>query len=177
MLKKVLSYILAVGLVFSTMSVVTSFAYIEVDNDDSQGFSNTNNGFDTYLTSSSHYRGDSRRNYNSPDANYVYEFNGHGKSTTTSFKVKMYAYLNDATFNNPKAKYVAYGNSTSFLFGCLNQNTAAGTWNYVGEATVKPLTSVGYNSVTCNSVGVETNGIPEYNTGYNTGADAVRVYF
>lgn len=70
------------------------------------------------------------------------------------------------------ARYVAYGNSTSFNFGYLNQNTAAGAWNYVGEATIRPLSDYGYTEVLCSGVGVETAGPYRY-----TGADAVRVYF
>lgn len=172
MIKRIISYIAALSIAFAAMTTVNSFAYVEVDNDDSQGYSNFNNGFDTYLSGNSHFRGDARRNYNSTYANYTYEFAGDGKTTKTSFKVKMYAYLNDATFTNPSAKYVAYGNSSSYTFGTLNQDLAAGGWNYVGEATVKPLTQYGYTSVTCNAVGVETNGHSRY-----TGADGVRVYF
>lgn len=172
MFKRILSYTLAMGIVFSTISTLSSFAYIEVDNDDSQGFFNYNNGFNTYLTSSSHYRGDSRRNYNDQYANYTYELSGYGQSTNTSMTASMYAYLNDITFTNPSAKYVAYGNSTSFTFGYLNQNTAAGAWNYVGEATIRPLFEYGYTEVLCSGVGVETDGPYRY-----TGADAVRVYF
>lgn len=172
MIKRVISYLSALCIAFSAMASFNSFAYLEIDNDDSKGYSNINNGFNTYLSGSSHFRGDARRNYNSEYANYTYEFSGSGKSTTTSFKVKLYAYVNDSTFTNPSAKYVAYGNSSAYTFGTLNQDTAFGGWNYVGEATVKPLTQYGYKSVTCNAVGVGTNGPLRY-----TGADGVRVYF
>ena len=84
----------------------------------------------------------------------------------------MYAYLNDSTFTNPSARYVAFGNSSTYTFGYLNQHTAAGTWNYIGETTIYPLSSLGYNEVVCSAVGVETAGPYRY-----TGADAVRVYF
>lgn len=143
---------------------------VYVDNDDASGYSNSREGFNETLSSSSYYRGDARRNGGSAGS-YSWYFNGSGKGSTSSFDVSMYAYVNDASFTNTSARYVANGNSTWFTIGYLNQNSAAGGWNYIGRTTVTPLYEYGYNSIAVNSVTLIANST------YYTGADGIQVLF
>lgn len=147
-----------------------SVGAVYVDNDDASGYSNSCEGFNETLSSSSYYRGDARRNGGS-SGSYSWYFNGSGKGSTSSFDVSMYAYVNDASFKNTSSRYVANGNNTWFTIGYLDQNAAYGGWNYIGRTTVTPLYNLGYNSIAVNYVTLIADST------YYTGADGVQVLF
>ena len=169
---RILSIFAGLTVAVSSVVAISSMADFYIDNDDAHGYSNARiGGFDTYLSGSSHYNGDARREETGKNAEYWWYFEGSGKTSSTSITVTLHAYVNHSTFTDPKANYCVNACSTNFDIGYLDQDSADAGWNYVGRRTVKPLTSIGYNSVTPTGIVVQ----PSSFNGYNTGADGIRV--
>lgn len=90
-----------------------------------------------YITGSSHYNNDARIALSKTGNLYGWTMHKDGlKSSNPEIKV----YINDARFTCPKAQYVYYaysssGSQTAYLQVQINQNTAAGGWNYIGTAS------------------------------------------
>lgn len=152
----------------SISSISVSALTVYIDNDDDV-YNTQHQGFNTYLTSTNYYRGDARRQ---ATGNYNYHDWYLGNNSIDNKKritVKLYAYVNDYSFTDPRAKYSAVC-SYEQQIGTLNQNTATGGWNLVSTVVLKPLTAVGENRVSFHGVVL----YPSTVSGYNTGADGVK---
>jgi hypothetical protein len=146
---------------------------VYVDNDDSQGHSNGQDGFSTLISGYSHYRYDARTQVTG-NSNNVYEWylNDDMVTSSNSISLYLYAYMNDISFTDPHAKYDALCSYVSTVNSAFNQNTAYGGWNLVGTVSLTPYTAVGENTVTLHGASVR----PYYYSGYTTAADGVRFY-
>lgn len=171
LIDKILASCIGVNVLLCAMMTLNSNA-LYIDNDDSKGYSNSRNGFDTYITSSAYYRNDARTQSSGYTKQYTWNLDHDGKASYTGIDVSLYAYVNDSSFTDPRAKYSALA-SYQCTIGTLNQNTAARGWNYVGKVRLTPLTEVGERTVALYAVQVE----PGSSYGYTTAADGVQVIY
>lgn len=138
-----------------------------IDNDptSSSGNSSSNSGF-SYISGGSCYNGDARIASSGNSSSFYHWI--HPKISLGGVKtvtVNLQVYLNHANFTDPSAKYTVYKNGASLTVGYINQNTAAGGWNY------KSASSNDFTGLWL--VGVSPSGL----SGYQTGADAVNVTY
>ncbi|MCM1006946.1 MAG: hypothetical protein NC485_03285 [Ruminococcus flavefaciens] len=171
LIDKVLASCMGINVLLCTMMSLNSKA-LYIDNDDSKGYSNGRNGFDTYITSSAYYRNDARTQSSGYTKQYSWNLDNDIKVSYTGIDVSLYAYVNDSSFTDPRAKYSAVA-SYQYAIGTLNQNTAARGWNYVGKVRLTPLTAVGEKTVALYGVVLEAGS----SYGYTTAADGVQVIF
>lgn len=137
-MKKFISAFVAI-LLLSCTALSASASTLYMDND-ALSSSGTDNGTDearprnmpTWMHASYLYNGDARRgpSYNSggDSLNAFYSWRNYSQRVNTMY---VYAYLKEATFNDPAADY-GDGDPMINHIGYLNQNTAPSGWNYVG---------------------------------------------
>lgn len=171
LIDRILALCMGTNILLCSMMAMNSNA-VYIDNDDSQGYSNGRNGFDTYVTSSAYYRNDARTQSSGYTKQYSWNLGDDRKVSYTGIDVSLYAYVNDSSFTDPRAKYSAVA-SYQYAIGTLNQNTAARGWNYVGKVRLTPLTAVGEKTVALYGVVLA----PGSSYGYTTAADGVQIIF
>lgn len=147
----------------------TTYNYY-IDNDDISGnYSNTRNGFNTYITGSSLYLNDARTQA-SGNSGYIYQWNldDYSKFSTGTITLKLYAHLNHTSFTDPRAEYYAYTIYDASV-GYLNQNLAPGGWNLIGTTYITPYPS------TSNACLYGAYVRPSNQNGYTTAADGAHL--
>ena len=152
-----------------TASATTTYNYY-IDNDDISGnYSNSKNGFNTYITGSSLYLNDARTQASGSSSN-VYQWNlgNYSKFSTGTITLKLYAHLNHTSFTDPRADYYAHSISEAQV-GYLNQNLAPGGWNLIGTTYITPYPS------TSNACLKGACVRPSNLNGYTTAADGARL--
>ena len=179
-IKRILSFEFAVMMMLSSKSAITAVAEypnaytdVYIDNDDSTGHSNTKTGFNTYITGSSHYRGDARTQatgYNNKMYNWLLGYN----SLTSNHKivVQMYVHLSDYSFTDPHAEYSVLCGGIGVVDSDFNQNIAPLGWSYVGSRTFLISDGWGSPTITLHSGSLKSGNV----SGYTTGADGIRLY-
>lgn len=176
-MKKVVCFLLAFSLMISVFSFSTSAAssanYI-IDNDTvDKTCTVLRDGFGIYVTGSSHYNGDCRRQLSSDSSKY-YEWRKKSQADAVySYGYPIYAtcgvYLKNSLFTDTQAHYYIVQEDGGYLINIINQNTAPAGWTYF-DATI----NLNYATPTKFSIygmSVSPSGI---GTGY-TGADAIRI--
>lgn len=169
--------IMAICLILNLL-IISSNAYdlsVIIDNDTSNTsiFNNHREGFEIYVTGSSHYNSDCRRDYNTEKYNrYYWNLNSsYGNITKyTPINLMVGIYLNNPLFQDTQAGYWLQQKDGGYMMATVNQNTAPVGWSYIYYTVNLNYATPGLYSVTGISVRASGNG-----SGY-TGADAISLY-
>lgn len=167
----ILVFILIVS-AFSFSASAASTANFLIDNDTVDSTCKTErDGFGIYVTGSSHYNGDCRRQSSSNKYTW-YQWCKKSEAIYSSYyPIYMVAgvYLNNSMFTDTQAHYYVVQRDGGYLMNILNQNTAPAGWTYFDY-----IISVNYatpNGFSLYGMYVSPSGT---GTGY-TGADAIRI--
>ncbi len=174
-MKKLLCTILIMVLTVSAFSFNTSAAskaYFVIDNDTVDSTCKTErNGFTVYVTGSSHYNGDCRRQASS-NKNAKYSWCKKSEAVhSVYYPIYMAAgvYLNNTKFTDTQAHYYVVQRDGGYLMNILNQKTAPGGWTYFDYTIYMNNTTP--ETYSLYGMSVSPSGI---GSGY-TGADAISI--
>lgn len=176
-MKKVLSSLLVCALVIGVCTFsayAASTANFIIDNDTVDKTCTVfRDGFDIYVTGSSHYNGDCRRQLSSNKYAY-YEWRKKSKTDAVySYDAPIYVtagvYLRNSLFTDTQAHYYLEQEDGSYLINIINQKTAREGWTYF-DATIN-LNYATPNTFSVYGMSLSPSGI---GSGY-TGADAISI--
>ena len=175
-MKKIICGILIVAIIASFFTFTTSGASkanYKIDNDTVDNtFMNRRSGFDIYVTGSSHYNGDCRRQLSS-NANAYYEWRKKSDpvySKDYPIYVTVGVYLNNTRFTDTRAHYHIIQEDDRYLINILDHNTARAGWTYF-DATFN-WNNTTPNEFTVYGLAVTPSGL---GNGLYTGADAIHI--
>lgn len=172
--KCIVCFFLTVILCLSTISFSSFAVEFTIDNDDAQGYSNSRVGYNTYMEYSYLYLGDARKN-STGNRNDYYHWIYPQLTASRYLAPTLSVYLNHNDFTDPQARYYVNvreekdsGFSTMHLLGTINQHLAPGGWNTFQRVAI----SYPSNIYTDHVVLLSYSG-----SGYNTGADGIKIVF